>query len=202
MPSNVFVLVVQLVKFQRGPAKLKMVIDSHHNPPRELVFESMKVREKNLNRLTLNDLKLKYWCIFQKREAFCRLLQLMKAAHCQQSELDVISVFVGTWNMGINIQFTISHKRCYGLNSYCYFIVASLFCLQGTLRHLLHCRLGSLAVVWVSPQMSAFPLCPMISMRWALRTTRRARESGLNTSEPRFGVQPTSTSNRSDIIKI
>uniref|UniRef100_A0A8C2K854 phosphatidylinositol-3,4,5-trisphosphate 5-phosphatase n=1 Tax=Cyprinus carpio TaxID=7962 RepID=A0A8C2K854_CYPCA len=69
--------IVQLVKIQRSPAKLKMVIDSHHNPPRELVFESIK-----------------------KREAFCRLLQLMKAAHSQQSELDVISVFVGTWNMG------------------------------------------------------------------------------------------------------
>uniref|UniRef100_A0A8C1LCF2 phosphatidylinositol-3,4,5-trisphosphate 5-phosphatase n=1 Tax=Cyprinus carpio TaxID=7962 RepID=A0A8C1LCF2_CYPCA len=69
--------VVQLVKIQSGPAKLKMVIDSHHNPPRELVFESIK-----------------------KREAFCRLLQLMKTAHSQRSELDVISVFVGTWNMG------------------------------------------------------------------------------------------------------
>ncbi|XP_051505508.1 phosphatidylinositol 3,4,5-trisphosphate 5-phosphatase 2B-like isoform X2 [Myxocyprinus asiaticus] len=69
--------VVQLVKFQRGPAKLKIVVDSHHNPARELVFESIK-----------------------KREAFCRLLQLMKAAHSQQSELDIISVFVGTWNMG------------------------------------------------------------------------------------------------------
>ncbi|XP_077092352.1 inositol polyphosphate phosphatase-like 1b [Siphateles boraxobius] len=67
----------QLVKFQKGPAKLKMVVDSLHSPPRELVFESIK-----------------------KREAFCRLLQLMKAAHSQQSELDVISVFVGTWNMG------------------------------------------------------------------------------------------------------
>lgn len=69
--------IVQLVKFQRGPAKLKMVVDSHHNLPRELVFESTK-----------------------KREAFCRLLQLMKTAHSQQSELDIISVFVGTWNMG------------------------------------------------------------------------------------------------------
>uniref|UniRef100_A0A8C1SLJ6 phosphatidylinositol-3,4,5-trisphosphate 5-phosphatase n=1 Tax=Cyprinus carpio TaxID=7962 RepID=A0A8C1SLJ6_CYPCA len=69
--------IVQLVKIQRSPAKLKMVIDSHHNPPRELVFESIK-----------------------KREAFCRLLQLMKSAHSQQSELDVISVFAGTWNMG------------------------------------------------------------------------------------------------------
>uniref|UniRef100_A0A672T7U0 phosphatidylinositol-3,4,5-trisphosphate 5-phosphatase n=1 Tax=Sinocyclocheilus grahami TaxID=75366 RepID=A0A672T7U0_SINGR len=61
--------IVQLVKIQRGPAKLKMVIDILMLLP-------------------------------QKREAFCRLLQLMKTAHCQQSELDVISVFVGTWNMG------------------------------------------------------------------------------------------------------
>uniref|UniRef100_A0A671M668 phosphatidylinositol-3,4,5-trisphosphate 5-phosphatase n=1 Tax=Sinocyclocheilus anshuiensis TaxID=1608454 RepID=A0A671M668_9TELE len=61
--------IVQLVKIQRGPAKLKMVIDILMRLP-------------------------------QKREAFCRLLQLMKTAHCQQSELDVISVFVGTWNMG------------------------------------------------------------------------------------------------------
>jgi len=39
----------------------------------------------------------------------------MKAAHSQQSELDVISVFVGTWNMGINIQYIISHEKYYGL---------------------------------------------------------------------------------------
>uniref|UniRef100_A0A8C1YMT0 phosphatidylinositol-3,4,5-trisphosphate 5-phosphatase n=1 Tax=Cyprinus carpio TaxID=7962 RepID=A0A8C1YMT0_CYPCA len=60
--------IVQLVKIQSGPAKLKMVIDILMRLP-------------------------------QKREAFCRLLQLMKTAHSQQSELDVISVFVGTWNM-------------------------------------------------------------------------------------------------------
>lgn len=55
--------------------------------------------------------------LHQKREAFCRLLQLMKAAHSQQSELDVISVFVGTWNMGINIQYIISHKIYYVFNT-------------------------------------------------------------------------------------
>lgn len=36
----------------------------------------------------------------QKREAFCHLLQLMKNSYSQQNELDAISVFVGTWNMG------------------------------------------------------------------------------------------------------
>uniref|UniRef100_A0A671URG2 phosphatidylinositol-3,4,5-trisphosphate 5-phosphatase n=1 Tax=Sparus aurata TaxID=8175 RepID=A0A671URG2_SPAAU len=39
-------------------------------------------------------------CVFQKRDAFCQLLQLMKTRHSQLSEPDVVSVFVGTWNMG------------------------------------------------------------------------------------------------------
>ncbi|TSQ81008.1 Phosphatidylinositol 3,4,5-trisphosphate 5-phosphatase 2B [Bagarius yarrelli] len=69
--------ILQLVKFQSSPAKLKMVVDSHHKPPRELLFESLK-----------------------KREAFCRLLQLMKNTASQQNEPDAVSVFVGTWNMG------------------------------------------------------------------------------------------------------
>ncbi|XP_046706213.1 inositol polyphosphate phosphatase-like 1b isoform X3 [Silurus meridionalis] len=69
--------IVQLVKLQSSPAKLRMVLDSHHKPPRELLFES-----------------------FKKREAFCQLLQLMKSTNSQQNEPDAISVFVGTWNMG------------------------------------------------------------------------------------------------------
>ncbi|KAG8431502.1 hypothetical protein GDO86_018538 [Hymenochirus boettgeri] len=36
----------------------------------------------------------------QKREAFCQLLQLMKNKHSNQDEPDMISVFIGTWNMG------------------------------------------------------------------------------------------------------
>ncbi|XP_020308552.1 phosphatidylinositol 3,4,5-trisphosphate 5-phosphatase 2B [Oncorhynchus kisutch] len=69
--------ILQLVKFQSSPAKLRMVVDSHHNTPRELMFESAR-----------------------KREAFCQLLQLMKTRHSHLSEPDVISVFVGSWNMG------------------------------------------------------------------------------------------------------
>ncbi|KAK2838760.1 hypothetical protein Q7C36_013574 [Tachysurus vachellii] len=69
--------IVQLVKFQSSPTKLRMVVDSHHKPPRELLFES-----------------------FKKREAFCQLLQLMKSTFSQQNEPDLVSVFVGTWNMG------------------------------------------------------------------------------------------------------
>lgn len=45
-----------------------------------------------------------YVCLYvyvkQKREAFCQLLQLMKNKHSNQDEPDMISIFVGTWNMG------------------------------------------------------------------------------------------------------
>ncbi|XP_042348911.1 inositol polyphosphate phosphatase-like 1b [Plectropomus leopardus] len=69
--------ILQIVKFQSSPAKVRMVVDSYHNTPREMTFESVR-----------------------KRDAFCQLLQLMKTRHSQLSEPDVISVFVGTWNMG------------------------------------------------------------------------------------------------------
>ncbi|KAM3866527.1 inositol polyphosphate phosphatase-like 1b [Diretmus argenteus] len=69
--------ILQLVKFQSSPAKVRMVVDSHHNTSRELMFESAR-----------------------KREAFCQLLQLMRTRHSQLSEPDLVSVFVGTWNMG------------------------------------------------------------------------------------------------------
>lgn len=38
--------------------------------------------------------------ILQKREAFCQLLQLMKIQHSNLDEPEIISVYVGTWNMG------------------------------------------------------------------------------------------------------
>nr|XP_046261218.1 inositol polyphosphate phosphatase-like 1b [Scatophagus argus] len=69
--------ILQIVKFQSSPAKVRMVVDSHHSTPREMMFESAR-----------------------KRDAFCQLLQLMKTRHSQLSEPDMISVFVGTWNMG------------------------------------------------------------------------------------------------------
>ncbi|KAM8733026.1 inositol polyphosphate phosphatase-like 1b [Acanthopagrus schlegelii] len=69
--------ILQIVKFQSSPAKVCLVVDSHHSTPREMTFESVR-----------------------KRDAFCQLLQLMKTRHSQLSEPDVVSVFVGTWNMG------------------------------------------------------------------------------------------------------
>ncbi|XP_031718447.1 inositol polyphosphate phosphatase-like 1b [Anarrhichthys ocellatus] len=69
--------ILQIVKFQSSPAKVRMVVDSHHNTPREMTFESAR-----------------------KRDAFCQLLQLMKTRHSHLREPDAISVFVGTWNMG------------------------------------------------------------------------------------------------------
>ncbi|XP_039976189.1 inositol polyphosphate phosphatase-like 1b isoform X2 [Xiphias gladius] len=69
--------ILQIVKFQSSPAKVRMVVDSHHNTPREMTFESAR-----------------------KRDSFCQLLQMMKTRHSQLSEPDMVSVFVGTWNMG------------------------------------------------------------------------------------------------------
>lgn len=68
---------LQIIKFQSSLAKVQMVVDKLHNTPREMIFESAR-----------------------KRDAFCQLLQLMKIRHSGMSEPDLISVFVGTWNMG------------------------------------------------------------------------------------------------------
>lgn len=100
LPADVcWSLVLQIVKLQ---SKIRVVIDSHHATPREMMFESARVRELNHQTgifLTLSCFSRDH-SVFQKREAFCHLVQLMKMRHSQQSEPDVISVFVGTWNMG------------------------------------------------------------------------------------------------------
>ncbi|XP_041076387.1 phosphatidylinositol 3,4,5-trisphosphate 5-phosphatase 2B-like [Polyodon spathula] len=69
--------ILQLVKYRSAQNRLRMVLDSQKNQQREVMFENAR-----------------------KREAFCQLLQLMKMRHSKQDEPDVISVFVGTWNMG------------------------------------------------------------------------------------------------------
>nr|XP_054595188.1 inositol polyphosphate phosphatase-like 1b isoform X3 [Nothobranchius furzeri] len=69
--------IVQIVKFQNSPAKVHLVVDGYRNTPREMTFESA-----------------------QKCESFCHLLLLMKSAHAQLDQPDLVSVFVGTWNMG------------------------------------------------------------------------------------------------------
>ncbi|XP_072293210.1 inositol polyphosphate phosphatase-like 1b isoform X2 [Eucyclogobius newberryi] len=69
--------ILQIVKFQSSSAKVQMVVDKLHNTPREMIFESAR-----------------------KRNAFCQLLQLMKIRHSGMIEPDLISVFIGTWNMG------------------------------------------------------------------------------------------------------
>ena len=37
--------VLQIVKFQSSPAKVCLVVDSHHSTPREMTFESARVRQ-------------------------------------------------------------------------------------------------------------------------------------------------------------
>ncbi|XP_062917134.1 phosphatidylinositol 3,4,5-trisphosphate 5-phosphatase 2-like isoform X1 [Mobula hypostoma] len=71
--------ILQLVKYQSTPNTLQIVTDKENqkNQQRDYIFENAR-----------------------KREAFCQLLQLMKNIHSQQDEPDMISVFIGSWNMG------------------------------------------------------------------------------------------------------
>ena len=41
-----------------------------------------------------------YFDDIKQREHFCQLIQQMKKVHSQQADVDSLSVFCGTWNMG------------------------------------------------------------------------------------------------------
>ncbi|XP_052012685.1 phosphatidylinositol 3,4,5-trisphosphate 5-phosphatase 2 isoform X1 [Apodemus sylvaticus] len=69
----------QLIKSQRVQNKLGVVFEKEKDRTQRKDFIFVSAR---------------------KREAFCQLLQLMKNKHCKQDEPDMISVFIGTWNMG------------------------------------------------------------------------------------------------------
>nr|DBA32257.1 TPA: hypothetical protein GDO54_000061 [Pyxicephalus adspersus] len=69
----------QLIKSQRVPSKLGIVFEREKDKTQRKDFIFASIR---------------------KREAFCQLLQLMKNKHSNQDEPDMISVFIGTWNMG------------------------------------------------------------------------------------------------------
>ncbi|XP_061636115.1 phosphatidylinositol 3,4,5-trisphosphate 5-phosphatase 1 [Phyllopteryx taeniolatus] len=69
----------QLVKSLKMHAKLVIVVETEKEKilRKEFVFDNTK-----------------------KREGFCQLLQQMKNKHSEKPEPDMITVFVGTWNMG------------------------------------------------------------------------------------------------------
>nr|XP_033805399.1 phosphatidylinositol 3,4,5-trisphosphate 5-phosphatase 2 isoform X1 [Geotrypetes seraphini] len=69
----------QLIKSQRVQNKLGIVFEKEKDKSQRKDFIFVSAR---------------------KREAFCQLLQLMKNKHSKQDEPDMISVFIGTWNMG------------------------------------------------------------------------------------------------------
>ncbi|XP_043976113.1 phosphatidylinositol 3,4,5-trisphosphate 5-phosphatase 2A [Gambusia affinis] len=69
----------QLIKSQRVQNKLGIVFEK----------EKDKIQRKDF-----------IFASAKKREAFCQLLQLMKNKHSNQDEPDMISIFIGTWNMG------------------------------------------------------------------------------------------------------
>ena len=54
----------------------------------EMKIENMKRKKVFI----FNDVRL--------REKFCQLVQTMKNLHREDDQIDVVSVFVGSWNMG------------------------------------------------------------------------------------------------------
>uniref|UniRef100_A0A8D0EXW9 phosphatidylinositol-3,4,5-trisphosphate 5-phosphatase n=1 Tax=Strix occidentalis caurina TaxID=311401 RepID=A0A8D0EXW9_STROC len=71
--------ILQLIKSQKVPNKLVIVLETEKEKTqrKEYVFSDSK-----------------------KREGFCQLLQQMKNKHSEQPEPDMITIFIGTWNMG------------------------------------------------------------------------------------------------------
>uniref|UniRef100_A0A674HPM3 phosphatidylinositol-3,4,5-trisphosphate 5-phosphatase n=1 Tax=Taeniopygia guttata TaxID=59729 RepID=A0A674HPM3_TAEGU len=71
--------VLQLIKYQSVQSKVRLVCarENQKSLSRDFVFPNAR-----------------------KREAFCQLLQLMKIQHSNLDEPEIISVYVGTWNMG------------------------------------------------------------------------------------------------------
>ncbi|XP_049625310.1 phosphatidylinositol 3,4,5-trisphosphate 5-phosphatase 1 [Suncus etruscus] len=71
--------ILQLIKSQKFPNKLVILVESEKEKTlrKEYVFADSK-----------------------KREGFCQLLQQMKNRHSEQPEPDMITIFIGTWNMG------------------------------------------------------------------------------------------------------
>ncbi|NWY75414.1 SHP2A phosphatase, partial [Erithacus rubecula] len=71
--------ILQLIKYQSVQSKVRLVCarENQKSLSRDFIFPSAR-----------------------KREAFCQLLQLMKIQHSNLDEPEIISVYVGTWNMG------------------------------------------------------------------------------------------------------
>ncbi|KTG08023.1 hypothetical protein cypCar_00002879, partial [Cyprinus carpio] len=71
--------ILQLVKSQKMHNRLALVVETEKEKTqrKEFVFDDTK-----------------------KREGFCQLLQQMKNKHSGKPEPDMITIFVGTWNMG------------------------------------------------------------------------------------------------------
>ncbi|XP_028640490.1 phosphatidylinositol 3,4,5-trisphosphate 5-phosphatase 1 [Grammomys surdaster] len=71
--------ILQLIKSQKLPNKLVILVET----------EKEKIQRKEY-----------VFADSKKREGFCQLLQQMKNKHSEQPEPDMITIFIGTWNMG------------------------------------------------------------------------------------------------------
>uniref|UniRef100_A0A250YM58 phosphatidylinositol-3,4,5-trisphosphate 5-phosphatase n=1 Tax=Castor canadensis TaxID=51338 RepID=A0A250YM58_CASCN len=91
----------------------KLVVKKSKDGPEDKFYSHKKIlqlikSQKFLNKLVIlveteKEKILRKEYVFadsKKREGFCQLLQQMKNKHSEQPEPDMITIFIGTWNMG------------------------------------------------------------------------------------------------------
>lgn len=65
-----YISVLQIVKFQNHPAKIRMVVDSYHSTPQEMTFESARVRQDDKINLSIKlAASLTCFCFISVRNA-------------------------------------------------------------------------------------------------------------------------------------
>uniref|UniRef100_H3AZW7 phosphatidylinositol-3,4,5-trisphosphate 5-phosphatase n=1 Tax=Latimeria chalumnae TaxID=7897 RepID=H3AZW7_LATCH len=98
--------ILQLIKYQNSQNKLRFVFDKEgqKNQQRDFIFENARVSNVSyccgLNFLSVCPTPHCFFPTCRKKEGFCQLLQLMRMKHSNLDEPDMISLYIGTWNMG------------------------------------------------------------------------------------------------------
>ncbi|XP_005096102.1 phosphatidylinositol 3,4,5-trisphosphate 5-phosphatase 1 isoform X2 [Aplysia californica] len=81
----------------------KDLLDSSNTFPHDKILQLVKNTTDNSRLHLIFDNKKKYTYQFENalaRESFCLQIRQMKSLHSQEQDVDNISIFIGTWNMG------------------------------------------------------------------------------------------------------
>ncbi|XP_059169069.1 phosphatidylinositol 3,4,5-trisphosphate 5-phosphatase 1-like [Physella acuta] len=111
---------VKVLKYGKANYKLKLTVDIHQGRffavkpskdhldsnnmfPHDKILQLVKNTTDNSRLHVIFSNKKKYTYQFQsvlERERFCLQIRQMKSLHSQEQDVDNVSIFIGTWNMG------------------------------------------------------------------------------------------------------